>query len=521
MESPKRSRWRLGLVGTFALASLLAILAIGVAITVVTTRQVVHTQELDAEFHARFVADSVLRFELKRFDVTRPLRGEDYLALDAFVHARILRNPVKRVKLWNPEGTIVYSDESRLVGMHFEGEPDASEGGGAESEVTDLGEEENRFERSLAPKLFSTYVPFYADRGRTTGEPDAVVELYQDYGSIQTRADELLKERLVVLGIGLVVLYALLLPIVVRASRRLRRQNVQLAEQAERLQEQAARLESLLATEQASSAQLRHLNQMKSDFVAVASHELRTPLTAILGYVKTLRRPEFERDPEARAEFLAAIERQGDRLFRLVGNVLTASQVENRDALRELSTVELRTVAEEVREGFHENAARIRLDVPGDLPPIWSDRVRVGEIMANLLDNALKYSPDASDVELGARTADEGVRFWVLDQGVGISREDLPRIFDRFYQTDQSTTRRVGGLGLGLHLVRELTKTLGGRVDVESAPGQGSRFTVTLPLRAPDHPEGREASSSDDDGDDAVARPVAVSTVDRAPAARG
>jgi len=504
MSSPKRAaRWRLGLVGSFALASLVAILAIGVAITVITTHQVVRTQELDAQFHARFVADSVLRLELRRFDLSTPLEGRDYRRLDDFVRERILLDPVVRMKLWGLDGTILYSDEPRLVGRHFEGEPDAADGEGAESEVTNLAEHENAFERPLAAKLFSTYVPFYFDPS-SPGKPQAVVELYQDYGSIQARADELLTDRLIALGIGLILLYVLLLPIVVRASHRLRRQNEQLAEQARRLQDQAERLESHLAIEQASSAELRHINQMKSDFVAVASHELRSPLTAILGYVKTLRRPEFEGNPTARAEFLAAIERQGDRLFRLVTNVLTASQVEDHDASLEISTFDLGSVAEEVREGFHESGSRIHVQVPEDLPPIESDRVRVGEIIANLLDNALKYSPDESTIELGALAEDETVKFWVLDRGVGIDPDDLERIFDRFYQTDQSTTRRFGGVGLGLHLVRQLASALGGRVGVESAPGKGSTFTVTLPLRSPSRAKraaGRPSNGQEPVGD--------------------
>src|SRR5207244_8083965 len=119
------------------------------------------------------------------------------------------------------------------------------------------------------------------------GRPKAVVELYQDYASIEARARAFLRDRVITLGFGLVLLYVVLLPVAVGASRRLRRQNDQ-------LEEQARRLSVLLAREQNTVAELRGLNQMKSDFAAVASHEMRTPLTAILGYVKTLRQPEFE-----------------------------------------------------------------------------------------------------------------------------------------------------------------------------------------------------------------------------------
>ena len=222
---------------------------------------------------------------------------------------------------------------------------------------------------------------------------------------------------------------------------------------------------------------------MQSDVVAVASHELRTPLTAILGYAKTLQRPEFEADPVARREFLSAMERQGDRLFRLVANLLSAAQVEDRDAAPEARTFPFAKLAEEVLERFHQSRNRIRLAIPDDLPPLETDRDRAAEILANLVDNALKYSAPDSPVEVGAVQAGGLLRFWVGDHGVGIDAADLERIFDRFYQSDQSSTRRFGGVGLGLHLVKQLSETLGGTVEVESTPGVGSTFTVTLPLR--------------------------------------
>jgi signal transduction histidine kinase len=478
-------RRRPGLIGTFALASLLAFAAIGIAITVLTNRQVVRAQELDAQNHAEFVTRSLLEHELRSADLSKPFHGKRYRAIDRFIRSRVLMDPVLRVKIWNRKGTIVYSDEPKLVGQGFPGEPDAEvQEGEVESEVSDLSAPENEFEKHLATKLFETYVPLYTKHEPGSSHPDAVVEVYQNYDSVEAVAAGLTRDRIITLGAGLVLLYVLLLPIVLGTSRRLRRQNQLLEDQASKLREQAMRLERLLSREQQAVAELRTLSQMKSDFVAVASHELRSPLTAILGYVKTLRRPEFETDQTARREFLAAIERQGERLLRLVNNLLTTALVENRAATVEISRFEVGPLAEEVKEGFHAGS-RIELSVPQDLPPLESDRVRVSEIMANLVDNALKYSPDEAQVEVGARALDGHIQFWVLDRGVGIAPEDVERIFDRFYQTDQSITRRFGGVGLGLHLVRELAVSLGGRVEVESAPGAGSTFTVTLPLSAP------------------------------------
>jgi signal transduction histidine kinase len=484
--------WRPGLVGSFALASLMAFAVLWGALSLVVSRQVVQSGQQDAEFHAQFVTNSILRHELASQDLTGPVRGAAYRSLDRFVRTRILQPPVVRVKIWSLDGMVLYSDEPRLAGKTFQGDPDAEAvaGEGAVSEVTDLNEAENVYERGLAPKLLATYVPLYLPGTSEEGRPDGVVELYQDYSSIQSSTTALFHTRLLTLGAGLLVLYVVLLPIAFRTSRRVRRQNDQ-------LEEQARRLEDLLAREQETVAELRRLNQMQNDFVAVASHELRTPLTAILGYVKTLQRPEFEDDQVARREFLAATERQGERLFRLVANLLSAALVDNRDAALDFRAFGFGALAAEVREGFHHSGERIRLAIPPNLPPIETDRDRTGEIVANLMDNALKYSPADTPIEVGAKSEDGHLRFWVADEGIGIEPEDLGRIFDRFYQTDQSSTRRYGGVGLGLHLVKQLTHTLGGSIEVESAPGVGSTFTVTLPLR-PVRAAGNEPSALPD-----------------------
>jgi signal transduction histidine kinase len=224
---------------------------------------------------------------------------------------------------------------------------------------------------------------------------------------------------------------------------------------------------------------------MQSDFAAVASHELRTPLTAILGYVKTLRRPEFENDTVARAEFLGAIERQADRLSRLITNMLSAAQVEHHESALRIAPFELDSLVEEIAEGFHESAGRLVVDLPGELPPLESDRDLLGEVLANLVDNGLKYSTADTPVVLGAMLNGNEIVITVHDSGVGIDPREQDQVFERFYQSDQSATRRFGGVGLGLHLVRELVQALGGTVSLESQPGVGSTFTVSMPLRHP------------------------------------
>jgi signal transduction histidine kinase len=142
----------------------------------------------------------------------------------------------------------------------------------------------------------------------------------------------------------------------------------------------------------------------------------------------------------------------------------------------------------EVVEGLAVESERINVDVPADLPVLHTDRQLLGRVVSNLLDNALKYSPEDAPCDLGARAEGDRLIFWVEDHGIGISAGQLSRIFERFYQVDSSSTRTFRGAGLGLSLVKDLLDHLGGTIEVQSSPGHGSRFTVRLPFRSPDPP---------------------------------
>lgn len=243
--------------------------------------------------------------------------------------------------------------------------------------------------------------------------------------------------------------------------------------------------EQILA-EQRVSAEMRKLAEMKSEFVSIASHELRTPLTSILGFGKSLQRPEIADDLATREECAGGIVRQGERLLRLMENLLTVSHLEDGRFNPVLSEVDFGRVCTEVVEGLGEAAGRVRLSLAADLPPIASDPDLLGRVLANLVDNALKYSAASSPCEIGARSEDDRFVFWVADEGEGIPPDDLGRIFERFYQVDSSATRTHGGVGLGLSLVQDIVSALGGSVEVESEIDAGSTFTIRLPLPAED-----------------------------------
>ncbi len=467
------------LVLGFAVASLVAFVVVGMGAMALMVRNARERAELVGARHAAFVSESVLAPAFEEVDLTHPVTGGTYERTSELVRERVMSDGlVVRVKIWRLDGTIVFSDEPALVGLRYPEEvPELAEvaRGGLEKGVSDLDERENELDRNLADKLFFTYAPFRTEPG---GPIVAIAEIYQDYSFIQGDIDAVVGRVAIIMAAGLAVLYALLLPLARRASNELRRRN--------------ERLEELLQREQQTVAELRDLGKKKDDFVSAASHELRTPLTSILGSLWTLRRTELGQDPALRAELLEAAERQTKRLERLIGNVLSAARMDG-DRPVEIDEVDL---AETARIVAADLGASERVVVRIPEGRVATDRTRIVEVMTYLLENALKYSPDGSVVTIGADCEKSGFRLWVTDHGVGIDPADQAAIFERFHQIDQSATRSQGGLGLGLHLARDLVEELQGRVEVASIPGRGSTFTVTLPTHDAGPGSSHEPSSA-------------------------
>jgi PAS domain S-box-containing protein len=227
------------------------------------------------------------------------------------------------------------------------------------------------------------------------------------------------------------------------------------------------------------------LEKTRSDFVATASHELRTPLAAVYGAVRTLRREDVELSEDDRTTFLEMIESEALRLSHIVDQILLAGQLDA-DAV-ELRLAECKPA--EIAAGVIESASvhlpdgiSLSLNADGS-PPIMCDENKLRQVLVNLLDNAIKYSPDGGKV--GIRIEQDGALclIEVSDEGLGIPSSERERIFEKFYRLDPQQTKGVGGSGLGLYICRELVERMNGRLTVDSEPGVGSRFTVTLPAR--------------------------------------
>jgi K+-sensing histidine kinase KdpD len=236
-----------------------------------------------------------------------------------------------------------------------------------------------------------------------------------------------------------------------------------------------------------SLAHLTEMNRLKDDFVASVSHELRTPLTSIRGYIKTLLRSDANFSIEEQRTFLETVDRQSNRLHRLIEDLLAVSRIESETDSTLLAQVSLHELTVEVADELRSKTARRKLDidVPADLPSVKTDPGKVHQIVLNLIDNALKYAPEKTTVTVVGAAQSGGVTISVIDEGEGIPAEFQERIFDRFYQVDQSTTRMVGGTGLGLYICRRMAEAIGGRVWLENSDEDGSTFSLWIPTQAP------------------------------------
>jgi len=232
----------------------------------------------------------------------------------------------------------------------------------------------------------------------------------------------------------------------------------------------------------------KRMEQMRSEFVANVSHELRTPLTSIQGFVETLLESGTE-DPKMTRYFLEIIAKETRRLSKLVNELLDLSRIEERRMVHRWQRVEIDTLVDRMLTicgtRAEDKEIDFRVNLPPRLPPLYGDPDMLAQVLINLVDNAIKFTPPGGSVSLSASVEGDEVRLDVSDTGVGIPAENLPRIFERFYRVEKARSRERGGTGLGLAIVKHIVKGHGGRVEVKSTVGKGTVFSVFLPLSPP------------------------------------
>ncbi len=228
----------------------------------------------------------------------------------------------------------------------------------------------------------------------------------------------------------------------------------------------------------------REAEQAKTTFVSVVSHELKTPVSLIKGYAGTLNRPDVEWKPEVVREGLAIIEEEADRLAVLIDNLLDVTRLQFGTFTLHSGEVALDALARSLANKFATQTSihSIGVSFPEDFPVIQGDEQRLEQVLANLIGNAIKYSPNGGPIQISGQVLADAVQISVTDQGIGIPRDQQELIFDRFYRVDNALSRATQGAGLGLYIVRSIIEAHGGRIWVESEPGRGTTFSFTLPL---------------------------------------
>ncbi|MDO8426880.1 MAG: ATP-binding protein [Deltaproteobacteria bacterium] len=227
----------------------------------------------------------------------------------------------------------------------------------------------------------------------------------------------------------------------------------------------------------------KRVETIKKDFVANVSHELRTPLASIKGYSETLLDGGMD-DKNTLKEFLRVIDRHATRMSRLIDDLLTLSKLESHQMEIVSEPVDIKEILLSTKTGFEKQARdkgiKITSRIPEGLPKALGDRDRLEQVVVNLLDNAIKYTPPGGGVSLSACASKGDIRVDVKDTGIGFPPSDIPRIFERFYRVDKARSRDLGGTGLGLAIVKHIIQGHNGRLHVESAPGKGSTFSFSL-----------------------------------------
>jgi signal transduction histidine kinase len=452
---------KLSLMQKFVVLSLAAIIPTGLAVGFILARQIETRALAEARQDTSLLANAVIAPLVTREDLGG-LSPERLTELDLLIKERVVPHDVAQVKLWNPAGRVVYSNFRELVGKKFGVSHHLDEAlrGEVISHVSHLEAAEHDELRDLGEAL-EVYVPL-----RLSGQIVGAFEIYRPYRPIQAgiRADQ--RRLYAVLAMGLLFLFVILGRVVRRASRA--------------LVKQAEELTDLYARERETVARLKEVDELKSDIVATVTHELRTPVTSMRGSLETLLSRGAALQPGEWEELIRIANRGAQRMQALVDELLEVPRLYSGERHVSIEPVQLEPLIAELRNGLD---GRVELQLDPAVAEVSTDRAALRQILALLIDNALKFSPPDSPVTVRVTEAEDGVDISVEDQGPGVPLGEEERIFEPFYQADRSSTRKKGGVGLGLHLASKMAAMVGGRLALDRDRENGAAFVLSLPTR--------------------------------------
>ena len=453
----------------FVVRSLLAFLVVGIVLHLTLTAVVRRQQLQYAQSYARFTTEQVIAPTVTPLDLRAPMLPERYAHLRRVFREELRNGDVTQVKVWRPDGTVVFADDSSLVGRRFVGVEAKLKrvltSGTVESEI---GEGPDATATSAASGPVSpaddpeiqTLVAVPA----TATTPAYVAEVSQDYAPMHAVAVAALWRLDVTLGVGLLLLFALVVPLVRRAGRQ--------------LEAQAGELAVHLDHERATVERLTELDRTKNLILSAVSHELRTPLTVVRGVADLLGRRGDELSGEHRQRLVAGLNEHALRLDRMLADLLNVDRLSRGSLTARRRPTNLHRLAQRVVREAGVDGHPVVVEVPDDLE-VTVDTGQVERVLENLLRNADRHTPDGTPIWVRAERRDGATLLVVEDAGPGVPEAERARIFEPFVH-GADVSAYSPGTGVGLALVARFAQLHGGRAWVTDRAGGGASFQVLL-----------------------------------------